>query len=230
MGGKTFTARDPSTGAVLTEVAQADAAEVDRAVAAARRTFDGEWAGFMPAMRQQCLLRLADLIERKWDAIATIDTMEIGRPIAPSRMMGSMVTRLLRYFAGAATAITGQSYPNSFPIPIDARSLREPVGVVGVIAPWNGPIFTAAWQTAPALAVGCTVVLKPSEMGTLSPFRYGELCLEAGIPAGVATSSAASAMWARRSRSIPASTRSPSPDRAPPGRRSSAPRPRPPRR
>jgi len=111
--------------------------------------------------------------------------MEMGRPITPSRMIGSMVTRLLRYFAGAATAITGKTYADSFPIPMQVCGLREPVGVVGVIAPWNGPIFTAAWKTAPALAVGCTVVLKPSEMGTISPLRYGELCLKAGIPKGV---------------------------------------------
>lgn len=183
--GQTFTARDPSTGEVLAEVAQGGAADVDRAVAAARRAFEGEWSRFTPAMRQACLLKLADLIEAEWESIATIDTMEMGRPITPSRMMGSMVSRLLRYFAGAATAITGHTYVNSFPVPMDARGVREPVGVVGVIAPWNGPIFTAAWKTAPALAVGCTVVLKPSEMGTLSPLRYAELCLDAGFPKGV---------------------------------------------
>ena len=96
-----------------------------------------------------------------------------------------MVVRALRYFAGAATAIEGRTYQNSFPIDMQAYSLREPVGVVASIVPWNGPIFTAAWKTAPALAVGCTVVIKPSEEASLSPLLFGELCLQAGIPPGV---------------------------------------------
>lgn len=183
--GETFTVRDPSTGEALGEVAKGGAADVDLAVAAARKAFEGEWSQFSPAQRQACLLNLAGLIEAEWDALASIDTLEMGRPITSSRLIGSMVVRLLRYFAGAATAITGHTYADSFPIPMDVKGVREPVGVVGVIAPWNGPIFTAAWKCAPALAVGCTVVLKPSELGTISPLRFGELCLEAGIPPGV---------------------------------------------
>ncbi len=183
--GETFKVRNPATGERLAEVAKGTAADVDRAVKAARAAFEGEWSRFTPADRQAALLRLADLIDREWQDLATLDTLEMGRPISKSLAIRSMVIRLLRYFAGAATAVTGSSYANSFPFEMQTYSLREPVGVVGVIVPWNGPIFTAAWKCAPALAVGCTVVLKPSEMGTLSPIRFAELCLEAGIPKGV---------------------------------------------
>ncbi|OCC23759.1 betaine-aldehyde dehydrogenase [Croceicoccus estronivorus] len=183
--GETFLTHDPSTGEVLAEVAMAGTEDVDRAVAAARAAFEGEWSHFTPAERQAALLKLADLIDAEWDELARIDTMEMGRPITSSLAIRSMVVRLLRYFAGAATAVTGQSFADSFPIPMQAYSVREPVGVVGVIVPWNGPIFTAAWKCAPALAVGCTVVLKPSELGTITPLRFAELCLEAGIPKGV---------------------------------------------
>lgn len=183
--GERFTTLNPSTGEVLAELALGNKDDVDRAVKSARAAFEGPWSRFTPAERQAALLRLADLVDRDWEELALLDTLEMGRPITPSRSMKSMVIRLLRYFAGAATAIQGSSYENSFPVELMSFSLREPVGVVGVITPWNGPIFTAAWKSAPALAVGCTVVMKPSEEGSLTSLRFGELCLEAGFPAGV---------------------------------------------
>ena len=183
--GERFETRDPANGELIAELARARAADVDLAVAAARRAFDGPWSRFTPAERQLALLKLADLVDAEFDDLAHIDTREMGRPITPSLSMRSMVVRLIRYFAGAATAIHGQTLSNSFPIPLQSFTLREPVGVVGVIIPWNGPIFSAAWKTAPALATGCTVVLKPAEDASLSPLRFGELCLEAGIPPGV---------------------------------------------
>ena len=183
--GQTFTARDPSTGEALAEITQGGAADVDRAVASARAAFEtGPWSQTNPSERQAVLLKLAELVEVNWEEMAVLDTMEMGRPITSSRAMKSMVVRLIRYFAGAATAITGRSYENSFPIEMESYSVREPVGVVGSIAPWNGPVFTAAWKTVPALAVGCTVVFKPSEMGTLTSLRFAQLALEAGLPAG----------------------------------------------
>jgi len=185
VSGKTFTTRNPATGEVLAEVAMGCAEDVDIAVRSSRAAFEGGWSKFTPAERQAVLLKLADLIDREWEELALMDTLEMGRPITPSRSIRSMVLRLIRYFAGAATAITGETYANSFPIELQAYSLREPVGVVGSISPWNGPIFTAAWKSVPGLAVGCTVVLKPSELGTISPLRFAELCLEAGIPPGV---------------------------------------------
>lgn len=183
--GKTFTARNPSNGEALAEIAIAGLDDVDKAVASARAAFEGPWSKFTPAERQAVLLKLADLLDREWDELAWIDTLEMGRPITPSRSIRSMVIRLTRYFAGAATAITGESYSNSFPIELQSYSVREPVGVVAAIIPWNGPIFCAAWKCAPALAAGCTVVMKPSEMGTITPLRFAELCIEAGIPPGV---------------------------------------------
>jgi aldehyde dehydrogenase (NAD+) len=183
--GERFTAYNPDNGEALAELALAGGEDVDRAVRSARAAFEGPWSRFTPAERQVALLRLADLVDRDWEELALLDTLEMGRPITPSRNMRSMVIRLLRYFAGAATAIQGHTYENSFPVELMAFSLREPVGVVGAIIPWNGPIFTVAWKCAPALATGCTVVVKPSEEGSLTPLRFGELCLEAGIPPGV---------------------------------------------
>jgi aldehyde dehydrogenase (NAD+) len=185
-GGIWFDAVDPCTGAVIARIAEGNAADVDRAVASARRAFeDGPWSRFKPAERQLALLKLADLMEAEFDDIALVDTLEMGRPITPSRNFRSMVLRALRHYAGLATAIHGQTMGNSSPVDLLSYTLREPVGVVGAIIPWNGPIFCAAWKCAPALAAGCTVVLKPSEKGSLTPLRFGELCLEAGIPPGV---------------------------------------------
>lgn len=183
--GQTFIARNPSNGEALAEIAIASMEDVDDAVRSARAAFEGPWSKFSPADRQAVLLKLADIIEREWEELAIIDSLEMGRPITSSRAIKSMVIRLIRYFAGAATAITGETYGNSFPIELQAYSVKEPVGVVAAVIPWNGPIFCAAWKCAPALAAGCTVVMKPSEMGSITPLRFAELCIEAGIPKGV---------------------------------------------
>lgn len=183
--GQWFDAINPSTGEAIAQIAEGTAADVDRAVAAARAAFEGPWAKFKPAERQAVLLKLADLLEREFADIALVDTMEMGRPITPSRMIEGIVVRALRHHAGLATAIHGYTPGHSSPFDLTALVMREPVGVVGVIMPWNGPIFCAAWKCGPALAAGCTVVIKPSEHGSLTPLRFGELCLEAGFPAGV---------------------------------------------
>ena len=184
--GEWFDAVDPCSGAVIAQIAEGNAEDVDKAVASARRAFEqGPWSRFKPSERQAALLRLADLVEAEFDDIALVDTLEMGRPITPSRGFVSMVTRALRHYAGLATAIHGETLGNSSPVDLLSYTLREPVGVVGAIIPWNGPVFCAAWKCAPALAAGCTVVLKPSEKGSLTPLRFGELCLEAGIPPGV---------------------------------------------
>jgi aldehyde dehydrogenase (NAD+) len=184
-GGTWFDAIDPCTGAVVAQIAEGNAADIDRAVKSARAAFEGPWSKFKPSERQAVLLKLADLIEAEFDDIALVDTLEMGRPISPSLSFKSMITRAIRHCAGRATAIHGQTMGNSSPVELLSYTLREPVGVVGAIIPWNGPIFCAAWKCAPALAAGCTVVLKPSEKGSLTPIRFGELCLEAGIPPGV---------------------------------------------
>lgn len=185
-GGGWFDAVDPCTGAVIAQIAEGNQADIDRAVAAARVALeDGPWSRFKPSERQAVMLKLADLVEAEFDDIALVDTLEMGRPITMSKLMKSMVVRALRHYAGLATAIHGQTMGNSALVDLTSFTLREPVGVVGAIIPWNGPVFCAAWKCAPALAAGCTVVMKPSEKGSLTPLRFGELCLEAGIPPGV---------------------------------------------
>jgi aldehyde dehydrogenase (NAD+) len=184
-GGTWFDAIDPCTGQAIAQIAEGNAEDIDRAVRAARAALEGPWSKFQPSERQAALLKLADLIDAEFEDIALVDTLEMGRPITPSRNFRSMIIRALRHYAGLATAIHGQTMGNSSPVDLITYTLREPVGVVGAIIPWNGPIFCAAWKCAPALAAGCTVVVKPSEKGSLTPLRFGELCLEAGIPAGV---------------------------------------------
>ncbi len=185
LSGERFTTVNPSTGEDVAQLALAGAEDVDRAVMAARAALEGPWSRFTAADRQAVLLRLAELADQEFEDLALIDTIEMGRPITAARGLRSMVLRSLRHFAGAATSIHGQTLSNSFPVELLSYTLREPIGVVGAIIPWNGPLFSAAWKIAPALATGCTVVLKPAEDGSLSPLRFGQLCLEAGVPPGV---------------------------------------------
>ncbi|MGD9536347.1 MAG: aldehyde dehydrogenase family protein [Alphaproteobacteria bacterium] len=186
VSGKTFDTINPSTGEVLAVVAEGDKADIDRAVAAARRAFDGPWRKVKPFERQNLLLKLADLVEQHYDELATLDTLDMGAPINRTRGARRRVIGMLRYYAGQATAIHGETIENSL-LPGDyvSYTLKEPVGVVGAIIPWNGPLGASVWKIGPALATGCTVVLKPAEEAPLTPLRLGELCLEAGVPPGV---------------------------------------------
>ena len=183
--GRTFRTLNPSTGAVLAEVADGDARDVDRAVAAARRALDGAWGRFKPFDRQQVMLRLADLVERHYDELATLDTLDMGGPISRTLMGRRRAVGLLRFYAGLATSVHGETIANSAAGEVFSYTLKEPVGVVGAINPWNGPIGLAIWKLCPVLASGCTLVLKPAEQAPLSPLRFAELCIEAGLPAGV---------------------------------------------
>ena len=185
LSGEHFPTFSPATGEELAQLALAGVEDVDRAVTAARAALDGAWGRFTPAERQAVLLRLADLVDRNFDELSLLDTLEMGRPITASRGLRAMVVRSIRHFAGAATTIHGETLGNSGAVELLSYTLREPIGVVGAIIPWNGPIFSAAWKIAPALATGCTIVLKPAEDGSLSPLLLGELCLEAGVPPGV---------------------------------------------
>jgi len=186
LSGRTFETINPSTGKVLAQVAEAGEADIDLAVAAARRAFDeGPWRKFKPFDRQAVLLKLADLVEQHFDELAMLDTLDMGGPVASTAGKRRRAVALLRYYAGLATSTHGQTIENSQPGEIFSYTLKEPVGVVAAINPWNGPLGLAIWKIAPALAAGCTVVLKPAEQAPLSPLRLGELCLEAGIPPGV---------------------------------------------
>ncbi|MGD9804019.1 MAG: aldehyde dehydrogenase family protein [Hyphomicrobiaceae bacterium] len=183
--GKTFESINPSTGEVLATVAEADREDINRAVAAARRAFTGPWSKFKPAERQRLLLKLADLLERDFDELASLDTLDFGGPISRTLANRPRVVGLLRYYAGQATAIHGETIQNSLPGNYVSYTVKEPVGVIGAIIPWNGPLQLACGKIGGVLATGCTLVLKPAEQTPLVALRLAELCLEAGVPEGV---------------------------------------------
>lgn len=176
---------DPSTGSLLGRHACATADDIDRAVAAARRALSGSWARFTPIDRQHVLLRLADLVEREFDRLCLLDSLEMGAPASFNAFLQPMLGNTYRFAAAQAVSIQGETLPNSVPGEFFTYTVKEPVGVVGAIIPWNGPMLNAAWKIAPVLASGCTVVLKCAEQAAYSPMRIGELCLEAGVPPGV---------------------------------------------
>ncbi|MET0416448.1 MAG: aldehyde dehydrogenase family protein, partial [Actinoplanes sp.] len=184
--GSTSTTYDPSTGTMLAEFAEAGAEDVDAAVAAARTAFeDPAWRDLTPDARGRLLWRVADLIERDAANIAELETRDQGQPISMSTGVNVVLAaQVFRYYAGWATKIEGKLSSVSVPDTLH-YTRREPLGVVGLITPWNFPFAIAAWKLAPALATGNTVVLKPAEQTPLSTLRLGELCVEAGIPAGV---------------------------------------------
>ena len=184
--GKTFAVLDPATGQQITQVAEADAADVDLAVAAARRAFEaGAWARMKPSERGQLLLRIAALMEANADELAELESLDNGKPVTVARAADiPLAIDMFRYMAGWATKIEGRTLSLSTPGDYHSYVLREPIGVVGQIIPWNFPLLMAAWKLAPALAVGCTVVLKPAEQTPLTALRLGELMLEAGLPPG----------------------------------------------
>lgn len=185
--GKTFAVYNPATGGVIANVPEADKGDVDRAVAAARRAFDdGVWARIGPSGRGQLLWKLADLIERNLEELAELESVDNGKPYAVARAADlPLAVDIFRYMAGWATKITGTTLPLSLPGEYLSYTVREPVGVVGQIIPWNFPLLMAAWKLAPALAAGCTVVLKAAEQTPMTALRLAELIQESGIPAGV---------------------------------------------
>jgi aldehyde dehydrogenase (NAD+) len=184
--GKTFASINPATGETLAQVAEGDAEDIDRAVDAARRAFEGAWGRTKPAERQTILLRFADLVEQHFEEFAALDTLDMGAPLSRTRNNRRRALGMLRYYAGLATTVEGRTVENSLlGGEYFSYTLREPVGVVGAIIPWNAPLSSSLWKIGPALATGCTVVLKPAEEAPLTPLWLGELALEAGVPPGV---------------------------------------------
>ena len=181
---------DPATGAEVASIADANRADVDKAVAAARKAFEGTWARMLPADREALIWRLADLIDQHADELAELESIDNGK----TKKMAGIVDvpgarNYFRYMAGWATKIEGSTIDISVGGPpggrVNAFTRREPVGVVAQIIPWNFPLVMAAWKLGPALAAGCTCVLKPAEQTPLTALRLGELIVEAGFPAGV---------------------------------------------
>ena len=183
-GGR-FATINPATEEVIAEVAEARAADIDRAVKAARAAFaDGKWRRMNPHKRSRLLWNLADLVEANADELGLLETRDNGKPYFEARRIDvPSVAGVLRYYAGLADKVQGDTVPVAGPFL--NYTLREPVGVVGAIIPWNFPLSMAAWKAAPALACGNTVVLKPAEQTPLTALRFGELAAEAGFPPGV---------------------------------------------
>jgi len=189
--GQTFEVREPSSDQILAHCALGDAADIDKAVAAARRAFDGgDWPKMTPVDRERVLHRLADLIEAHADELAELEALDNGKSVIIARHVDiKHAIEVWRYMAGWPTKLEGKTLPVSGTLipgqQYAAFSAREPIGVVGAIIAWNFPLLLATWKCAPALAAGCTVVLKPAEETPLTALRLGELALQAGIPKGV---------------------------------------------
>jgi acyl-CoA reductase-like NAD-dependent aldehyde dehydrogenase len=184
--GRTFATLDPATGREIAEVAQGGPQDVERAVAAARAAFeDGPWASMVAAGRERLLLDLAAAIEARAEEFAQIESLDNGKPVGLAQYVDvAGAVAHLRYFAGWPTKIEGNVLPVGAPN-MHVYTRREPVGVCAQIVPWNFPLLMAAWKIAPALAAGCTIVLKPAEQTPLTALRLGELALEVGFPPGV---------------------------------------------
>ncbi len=183
--GRKFATVNPATGEVLTQLADAGDADVDAAVGAARRSFEsGPWAEMSASDRGRILWKLGDLVDKYNEDLGTLETLDNGKPLFESRYVDMpMIAEVLRYFAGWATKIHGETVPVKGPFL--HYTLREPLGVVAAIVPWNFPLLLASWKIAPALAAGNTVIVKPASWTSLSALRFAEIAQEAGVPDGV---------------------------------------------
>jgi acyl-CoA reductase-like NAD-dependent aldehyde dehydrogenase len=183
--GESFQTINPATEEAITDIAKGDARDIDRAVAAARKAFDGgKWSDMPASKRGKILWKIADLMESKIDEFAMLETLDAGKPLAESKHVEMKQSiDVLRYYAGYANKITGDTLPSNGGNFV--FTLREPLGVVGAITPWNFPMLLAMWKIAPALAAGNTVVLKPATWTPLTALKFAETCREAGLPAGV---------------------------------------------
>src|SRR5271157_5275746 len=191
ISGKTFPTYNPATGEVLAQVAEGDREDIEQAVKAARKAFDhGPWRRMTASERGRLIWKLSDLLEAHTEEFGYLESLDNGKPLGIAKAADvPLAAELFRYMAGWATKIEGNTIPLSVPYTPGAKylayTLREPIGVVGQIIPWNFPLLMAAWKLGPALATGCTVVLKPAEQTPLSALRLGDLIMEAGFPDGV---------------------------------------------
>lgn len=189
--GKTFSVFDPATGDTIAQVAEGEAEDINHAVAAARHSFDkGKWRNMSPSQKGQILWHIGDMILDHLDEFAQLESLDNGKPVGVARVADvPLAADLFHYMAGWATKIEGNTIPITVPYAPDGKffayTLREPIGVVGQIIPWNFPLLMAAWKLGPALATGNSVVLKPAEQTPLSALLLGELLMQAGVPEGV---------------------------------------------
>ncbi|MCA9217594.1 MAG: aldehyde dehydrogenase family protein, partial [Planctomycetales bacterium] len=189
--GTTFDVINPSTTETIAQVAHGKGADIAAAVKSAREAFEnGPWSRMTPSQRGKLIWKIGDLIEKHNDELAELETLDNGKPFGVAKVADvPLASDIFRYMAGWTTKIEGHTIPITVPYApganFHAYTLREPVGVVGQIIPWNFPLLMAAWKLAPVLACGCTVVLKPAEQTPLTALRLAELIQEAGIPDGV---------------------------------------------
>jgi len=183
--GKTFESISPHDKSVVAVCAEGDKADIDAAVQAARSAFNGTWSMMPPGDRAKILLKVAELIDQRAMDIGHLESLDMGGPIMMTSGMAQLAAEVFRYWAGMATKIHGLSMPAMTPGEYLGYTLREPLGVVGGITPWNGPFIMAAWKTAPALACGNTVVLKPAEHTPMTAMELAKIFAEAGLPEGV---------------------------------------------
>ena len=183
--GQAFDTLNPATGQVIARIAEGGEEDIDAAVDAARKAFEGPWSHFKPFDRQNLLLAIADLIERDFDELSLLDTLDMGAPISRTRTYKRWMLQAFRYYAAQAVSISGETIRNSAPGEIFSYTLKDPIGVVGGIIPWNGPLLSQLFSICPTLTTGCTLVLKPAEEASLSALRFAKLMQEAGVPDGV---------------------------------------------
>ncbi|MDT0321908.1 aldehyde dehydrogenase family protein [Streptomyces millisiae] len=183
--GQTLTTVNPSTGEVLARLAAGGRSDVDRAVLAARRAFRGPWSSWTPYERQALLTRIAQVLDERFEELIQIEALDMGAPVSRLRNTKPALLKMVSFFASQAANITGETLMNGIPGNVTTMTLKAPVGVIGGIIPWNGPLNGQFWIVGAVLASGCTAVLKPSEDASLSVLRVAELLHEAGMPAGV---------------------------------------------
>jgi phenylacetaldehyde dehydrogenase len=182
--GGTFATYDPATAEEITQIARAQEEDIDRAVGAAKAALPA-WSKVAPSQRARVLLKLADLIEENADKIAQTDSLDLGKPLMVARDYDiPFVADVFRYYAGWATKASGDTLDSGWP-DVHVYTKKQPIGVVGAIIAWNFPLTLLSWKVAPALAAGCTIVLKPAEQTPLSALIFAELCAQAGVPEGV---------------------------------------------
>ena len=185
VSGREFDTFNPANGKAIARLALGDAADIDKAVAAARAAFEGPWSTWTPYDRQRLLLRVLDVIEKHADELALIETLDMGAPLTRTRGLAAWISQVILFYASQTAAGSVSTPQNSLPGHITTLSHKAPIGVVGGIIPWNGPLMSMWWTIGPTLATGCTAVLKPAEDASLSTLRVAELLLEAGVPDGV---------------------------------------------
>ncbi|MBT2336631.1 aldehyde dehydrogenase [Variovorax paradoxus] len=185
VSGKAFDAINPADGQVLARIAQGEAADIDKAAATARTAFEGPWSRWTPVERQRLLLRVLALVEAHADELALIETLDMGAPLARSKGLANFAAQTILFYSTQTAAASVTTHQNSLPGHMMTLSHKAPLGVVGGIIPWNGPLMSVWWVVGPTLATGCTAVIKPAEDACLSTLRVAELLQEAGVPDGV---------------------------------------------